>query len=289
MELRALRYFVTVAEELHFGRAAERLSIAQPAVSQQVARLERELGVRLLDRSPRHVRLTDAGRRVLDAARETLTSADRVRIAAGRVITLRIGMAPGLTRRLEAGVEALRSSGPWFDLALVDLPVTARLRALRRGDLDIALARGEVGEPGLRVRTAWTEPLHAVVSVRHPLAEREVLTPRELAGSLLRLPSRRCDPPLHDAVRGALGRAGVRPAVGRPMNTTQTTLVEVGADARSWALLPEEQLTEASSTRVRVIPLDPPLTVTGQVITRVDDGRPRECADLVVEAFRHTA
>ncbi|MDQ0376134.1 LysR family transcriptional regulator [Amycolatopsis thermophila] len=289
MELRALRYFVTVAEELHFGRAADRLAIAQPAVSQQVARLERELGVRLLDRSPRHVRLTDAGQRVLDAARETLASVDRVRIAAGGVTTVRIGTAPGLTRRLESGVEALRVAGTWFDVVLVDLPVAARLRALRRGDIDLALARGGVAGAGLSVREAWTEPLHAVVSVRHPLASRAALAPGDLAGSVLRLPSRRCDPPLHDAVLTALDQAGARPRLGRPAASTQATVVEVGADAGTWAVLPAEQLADAPSTRVRVIPFDPPLTVAGQVITRADDGTPGHCADVVVEAFRHVA
>ncbi|NBH04488.1 LysR family transcriptional regulator, partial [Amycolatopsis sp. SID8362] len=96
MELRALRYFVTVADELHFGRAADRLHIAQPAVSRQIARLERELGVRLFDRSPRRVRLTVEGLRVLDAAREALAAADRVRVAATpRAGVMRIGTGTG--------------------------------------------------------------------------------------------------------------------------------------------------------------------------------------------------
>src|ERR1700733_14559636 len=92
VELRQVRYFLAVAEELHFGRAAERLHIVQPAVSQQVARLERELGVRLLERSPRRAQLTAAGQRVLDAAREALAAADRVRTAVRRPSgTVRIG------------------------------------------------------------------------------------------------------------------------------------------------------------------------------------------------------
>ncbi|WP_410468213.1 LysR family transcriptional regulator [Amycolatopsis methanolica] len=110
MELRALRYFVTVADELHFGRAAERLHIAQPAVSRRIAALERELGVRLLDRSPRRVRLTEAGRRVLAAAREALAAVDRVRVAARECAgVMRIGTGAGqFTARLERGIDALR-------------------------------------------------------------------------------------------------------------------------------------------------------------------------------------
>ena len=201
MELRALRYFVTVAEELHFGRAAERLHIVQPAVSQQVARLERELDVRLLDRSPRGVRLTEAGQRVLDAAREALTAAERVRTVARQPREeVRIGTAPGLSARLGRAIDTFRAHHPEFELVLVDLPVVERVQALRRGDLDLALARGMSCAEGLRVLPAWSEPLHAVLSARHPLARRESASLDELAKSALRLPPREADAPLHDAV-----------------------------------------------------------------------------------------
>ena len=285
MELRALRYFVMVAEELHFGRAAERLHIAQPAVSQQIARLERELGVRLLDRSPRRVRLTEAGRRVLDAARNTLAAADQVKAAAGKpAATVRIGTAAGLTARLERGIDALRERAPGFDVVLVDLPVMARLNALRNGELDLALARGVHSAPGLTVLPTWTEPLLAVVSSRHPAADRAAVGIAELADGVLRFPSRRHDPPLHGALTTALHEVGVCPRLGRPAGTIQDTVVEVGSDPESWAVLPADQIAENGSTRVHAIPIEPPIAITGSVIVPGDTANP--AAGCAVAAFR---
>ncbi|WP_410631304.1 LysR family transcriptional regulator [Amycolatopsis sp. cmx-4-83] len=227
MELRALRYFVTVADELHFGRAAERLHIAQPAVSRQIARLERELGARLFDRSPRRVRLTGTGRRVLDAARAALAAADEVRAAAAVPAgTMRIGTAAGFTGRLERGIDALRASPASFDVVLVDLPLAARLNALRQGDLDVALARGVPSVPGLRTLPAWSEPLFAVVSRHHRAAELPAVALADLAGGVLRVP----DASVHDAVTTALREAGVSPRLGRPAGAVQDTVVEVGSD-----------------------------------------------------------
>jgi len=291
VELRALRYFVTVAEERHFGRAAERLHVAQPAVSQQIARLERELGTRLLDRSPRKVALTDAGTRVLDAARDALAAADRVTVAARLAwdgTRIRIGTAAGLTARLERGIDALHAQHPEFELVLADLPLADRLTGLRRGELDLALARGRIFGPGLRALPAWTEPLHAVVSVHHPLARRDVVALRELAGSTLRLPCKTSHPELHDAASSALNAADVQPLLGRPAGSAADTVVEIGLSGAdgpgSWALLPADLVDLAGSSRVRSIPLDPPAHVTGCVIT-VADHLPG-CVEKAVEAFR---
>jgi DNA-binding transcriptional LysR family regulator len=278
VELRSLQYFVTVAEELHFGRAAERLNIAQPAVSQQVARLERELGVRLLDRSPRRVSLTPSGLRVLDAARATLAAAARVRVVAGEpAARVRIGVASGLTARVERGAAFLRGAQRRTAPVLVDLPTPQRLDALRDGELDVALVRGPVTEPGVRVVRAWSEPLCAVVSDHNPISGRATVTPSDLDPDALRLPSRDIDPPLYDAITSAL------PQPGRPVGSVLNVLIEVGADDRAWTALPAELLAGLGSHRLRAIPFDPPLTVDGHVVASLNT--PDLCIGTFVSAF----
>ncbi|MDS0135962.1 MULTISPECIES: LysR family transcriptional regulator [unclassified Amycolatopsis] len=276
MELRALRYFVTVADELHFGRAADRLHIAQPAVSRQIAQLERELGVRLFDRSPRRVRLTAAGLRVLGAAREALAAADRVRGAASpQAGVMRIGTGTGqFTARLERGIDALREQAPAFDVVLVDLPLPTRLNALRQGELDLALARGVRAAPGLQVLPTWTESLFAIVSARHAAAGRAAVGVAELADGPFRT-SREHDP----SVIAALQETGtpVRAA------TVAGTIVEVGSDPRSWTVLTADQVAELRSTRVRAIPLAPRTTITGSVVVPAE--LPSGCASAHRAAF----
>ncbi|MEW9555273.1 LysR family transcriptional regulator [Nonomuraea sp. NPDC050783] len=287
MELRALRYFVAVADELHFGRAAERLHIAQPAVSRQIARLERELGVRLLDRSPRRVRLTAAGHRVLAAARDALAAVDRVRDAAGtRAGTMRIGTAAGFTARLERGIDALREhpSALGVGVELVDLPLAARLDGVRRGEIDMALARGVRSAPGLRVLPAWTEQLFAVVSVRHRAAGRATADVADLAPGELRIPSRDHGLLLPEALTAAIRKAGAETRIDRLAGgTVQDTIVEVGSHPRSWTVLPGDQVAEIRSTRVRAIPFAPRATVTGSVVVPLD--LPHTCAAAHQAAF----
>ncbi|MQY29215.1 LysR family transcriptional regulator [Nocardia aurantia] len=284
MELQALRCFVTVAEELHFGRAAERLHLAQPAVSRRIALLERELGVQLFDRSPRRVRLTGAGHRVLGAARDALAAVEQVRVvAADSAGTMRIGTAAGFAVRLERGIEALHRDSN-FEVALVDLPITARLNALRQGDIDMTLARGPVVAPGLRVLPAWREALMAVVSRRHPAADRPDVGADDLSRSALRMPPRRQDPFAHDAVSTALRDAGIDTPTGRPAGTPRDTIIEIGSDPGSWTVLPADQAREVTSPRIRAIPLRPPMTVTGNVI--LPPHLPSRCFGAHVAAFR---
>ncbi|MFH9821627.1 LysR family transcriptional regulator [Streptomyces sp. NPDC017230] len=278
--MRALQYFVTVAEELHFGRAAQRLGIVQPAVSQQIARLERELGVRLLDRTSRRVRLTPAGERVLAAARETLGAAARVRVVAGEpAAALRIGVASCVTRRLDRAVGRLSDGERPAQPKLVDLPVAARLDAVRDGELDLALVRGAFTSTAVTVVRAWSEPLHAVLAREHPAARQPAVSLHDLDPYGLRLPARDSDPPMHDAILAALPAAPLRPPAGDMLNV----LFEVGRDTEGWTLTPAEQLDGSRSQRLLQMPLDPPVTVDGNVVTSL--ATPEPCVASYVAAF----
>ncbi|MEU1215601.1 LysR family transcriptional regulator [Streptomyces sp. NPDC005790] len=280
MELRALQYFVTVTEELHFGRAAQRLGIVQPAVSQQIARLERELGVRLLDRTSRRVRLTPAGERVLAAARKTLAAAARVRVVAGEpAAVLRIGVASCATRRLDRAVGRLGDGERSAEPRLVDLPVAARLDAVRDGELDLALVRGALTSTAVTVARAWSERLYAVLGHEHPAARNPAVSLHDLDPYGLRLPARASDPPMHDAVLAALPVAPLRPPAGDMLNV----LFEVGRDPEGWTLMAAEQLDGSRSERLLQVPLDPPVTVDGHVVTSL--ATPEPCVASYVAAF----
>lgn len=178
MELRHLRYFVAVAETLHFSRAAERLRLTQPALSRQIRDLEDELGARLLHRHGTETALTAAGRSLLEDAREILAAAERAaeRVRAGRD-RIRLGHYGGLW--LDRYAPALRAFAREFPSARLDPVeiVPADMPAsLRRGDIDLALigpAPGRLG-PGLRVLALETVEARLAFRASHPLAKRRV-------------------------------------------------------------------------------------------------------------------
>ena len=180
MELRHLRYFVAVAEELHFTRAAQRLHIAQPPLSQQIRALEAELGAALFVRTRRSVALTDAGRALLVKAHEMLAAAQALpdemqRIARGEVGQLRIGFSSTLplTRLLRDVVAAHRRTHPDVALQLREMHTTLQFDALRRGEMDVGLVRyNERAADGIRLEVLRRDPLRLVVPVGHRFARR---------------------------------------------------------------------------------------------------------------------
>ncbi len=180
MELRHLRYFVAVAEELHFTRAAERLHIAQPPLSQQIRALEGELGVQLFERTRRSVALTDAGHALLAKARELLAATQALpqelqRIARGETGLLRIGFSSTLplTKVLRDVVAEHRRTHPDVALNLREMHSAMQFESLRRGELDVGLVRyNEHAPEGIRLTLLRRDPLRLVVPSAHRFAKR---------------------------------------------------------------------------------------------------------------------
>lgn len=263
MELRQLRYFVTVAEELSFGRAAERLHIVQPGVSQQVSRLERQLGVRLFHRTTRQVRLTAAGELLLPEARAALDAAERVRRLAGDLAAgtepagLRIGTSQGLGERLDRVLEAVDPPVRLTARALPD-----RLAAVRSGELDAAFVRALTGAPGLDLLPLWTDPLVAALPAAHPLAALPELTPAHLADLPVRLAPPEHNRPLHDL----LTAAGIGRLRAAPFTTVQDTLAEIGSGPPTWTVLYAAVADLTPVRRVAFRPLTAPAPTTSLAV-----------------------
>ena len=187
MELRQLRSFVAVAEELHFRRAAERLHLAQPSVSQQMRTLEASLGVRLLERDRRGVVLTAAGAALLDEARDLVARADRaaalaIAVGSGKQGSLRLSLTRSLTGGI-AGVivDAFRSRYPDVDLDLSVGNTVLHVEQLHAGAIDVGFVRPPLGDPGLEELQLAREPLVCVLPKGHRLARRASVTREDVA------------------------------------------------------------------------------------------------------------
>ncbi|CAM5250153.1 LysR family transcriptional regulator [Streptomyces spiroverticillatus] len=260
MELRQVQYFIAVSEELHFGRAAERLHIGQPAVSQQVRRLERELGVELFDRSGRAVTLTPSGKALLPEGRALLKALDALTVKAERLAaqdesTFRVGISSALGRRLDDFLDALPASGAGTRFEFQTLDAPTRLAQVRSGRLDAAFVRGVESAPGLHLLTLWHDPLVVALPAAHPLAARGRLDLAELAGLPLRLASREANPVLFDTVTAACRKAGFEPTLGPPFAGLQNTLAEIGAGGAGWTLVYPAAAETVSSRRIALLPL----------------------------------
>ncbi|MGP2439252.1 LysR family transcriptional regulator [Streptomyces sp. JW3] len=185
MELRTLRYFVAVAEELHFGRAAARLHMSQPPLSRAVKRLETDIGAALFDRSPAGVTLTPVGTVLLEEARDLLDRADRagvrMAVAAGRAV-LTVGILGDSGDPAAARLaRAYRERHPHVEVRVRDTDLTDPTCSLRAGTVDVALTRGPFDETGLATRTLRADPVGALLRADDPLAGRDRLTLAELA------------------------------------------------------------------------------------------------------------
>lgn len=175
LDLRLVEYFVAVAEELHFGRAAERLHIAQPSLSQQIRRLEAQLGVALLRRNSRHVELTDAGDALLREGHKALSQARRAIHAARAAATpgLTVGFYGSAASALLPGVlRAFGDSYPSLAVSVRELQLGS-IDAILSGEVDVAFTRLAPGQTELEVEVLAQEPRLVALADGHPLAARE--------------------------------------------------------------------------------------------------------------------
>ena len=235
-ELRQLRYFVAVAEELNFTRAAKRLNLAQPPLSAQIKRLERALGVSLFERTSRHVELTPAGKALLTGARRTLAEAQRTVASSqhagmGQVDTLRVGITDSAALSvLTRIVRPFRTEFPTVYLDLRDGTSLGQIEAVRADAVDVALTRGPVSESTLTVEVLVQERLCLAVSDRHPLARRRQVMWAELSSQPMILFPRQLAPAFHDLIMAGCQRAGFSPNVAYEASEIQTILSFVAAE-----------------------------------------------------------
>ncbi|MFD5843129.1 LysR family transcriptional regulator [Streptomyces chartreusis] len=187
LDLRKLRYFVAVAEELHFGRAAERLHIAQPVLSRQIRSLEDELGAEVFDRGRRGTLLTPAGKQLLEDAVPLLASAQalvrRVKSSAQGTQSLTIGFMPGIT--VTPAMVAFTAHHPDVNVRLLRTTWEDQVAVLLDGRADVGIVRLPIDRQGLEVRPLFREPRVVMVPVGHRLADRRSVTVKDLAAEHL--------------------------------------------------------------------------------------------------------
>ncbi|MFF4589077.1 LysR family transcriptional regulator [Streptomyces sp. NPDC001388] len=278
--LAQLHAFAVLAEELHFGRAASRLGIAQPPLSQQIRRLEDRVGHALFDRSPAGVTLTPAGRELLPAARRTLTGLSDGLAAAraagdGRTGRLRVGFAASLALTvLPDLLRTHRDRLPGVHLDLREMTTAPQLTALRDGGIDVGLLREPPShDPGLSFRTLLTEPFVAVLPAAHPLAARTTVPLAALADAPFVLLPREAGPGLHDRITALCATAGFTPRVAQEAVEwlTVCALVESGLGVS----LAPAGIRRIALEGIAHRPLEPSTARTAVAVAwRTDDGNP---------------
>ena len=255
MDLRELRSFLTVAETLHFGRAAAALGISQPTLSQQVRRLEDDLGVALFERTSRRVRLTDAGHALLSGARRVVTDVERAERqcldaaagGAGHLTVAAIGAA--LNSLVPPIIAELRRQAPGLALQLQQMDTATLLPALRDGRLDVGVVRSAEPAPGLEIRPLIEEPMVVAVPAGHPLAALSEIQVERLRDEAFVLWPRSHSAGFHDQVFAVCQQAGFTPRVVMEGTDTETQLglvsagVGVSMQPASYSLLGRDGVT----------------------------------------------
>lgn len=243
IEFRHLRYFLAVAETLHFSKAAQRLGIAQPPLSQQIKRLEQILGHRLFDRTTRGVKLTLAGQLLAERARSTIEKvhddvAQVRRLGRGEEGTLTVGFSGSVMfTDLPIAIEAYRLRYPKVELRLRELATSAQIPALLDGILDLAFLRDGDATEGVQMSTLLKERYVAVLPETHALARRRSLHVRDLQDEPFVLFARRMGPLAFDRTISCCERSGFHPKIVQDA-TQWSTVVRLVAAGLGVSLAP---------------------------------------------------
>ena len=235
MEMRKLRHFVVLAEELHFGRAARRLAITQPPLSLSIRSLEDELGVRLLERTRRSVSLTHAGTIFLEEARgildRTARAVDLTKAAyRGEVGRLTVGfLAASAYTLLPPVLREFRMRFPGVTLELRELLMPQQLEALRRADIDVGMLRPPIVDTALASEVILEEPMVVALPAGHPLAKLARIRPKLLAGEPFVMYPREPGLVFHDLIMDFCRNAGFVPHVAHEASQTHAVIGLVSA------------------------------------------------------------
>lgn len=258
MELRHLRYFVALAEELHFGRAAARLNMSQPPLSQQLKRLEDEIGTTLLLRTSRRVELTPAGTAFLPEARKTLAQANRaIEIAAlastGSTGHLAVGFVSSATDALPRVLRRFRELAPRVNIAVKEASSSQQIDLLRSGLLDVGLLRPPIAAADIHLETVADERLVIALPSDHRLADAEIPTLAVLSGEPFILFSREAGMGLYDQIIASCRNTGFSPQVAQ-VSGSMITIVGLVAGGLGVALVPESLARQAEGIVFRSAP-----------------------------------
>jgi DNA-binding transcriptional LysR family regulator len=287
VELRHLRYFIAVAEELNFSRAAQRMHMAQPPLSAAIRQLERDLGVDLFTRTTREVKLTDAGRAFLDGARRTLADAERAaedakRAAAGELGHLRLAFSWSTRfETLPALGRTFRKGHPDVELLVQEMWNARMPAAFANGSIDIALSLCPELAAELELAPIRTERLVALLPAAHPLAREEAIPLTALADEQFVVFPREIAPRLHDAFMAIFRRAGFEPQVRNESFHTGWDL-GVLAEIPAVAMAPQ---TVAGALPAGIVPValsEPTDALETCVVWRADDTSPAVAAFVAV-------
>ena len=279
MELRQLRYFVAVAQEQNFTRAARRLNIAQPPLSRQIQQLEHETGVLLIERGLRPVRLTEAGKLFYDQAVQALEHVERMvemtrrlaaaarpRVGIGFVSSTLYGYLPEVIRRY-------RAERPEVEISLLELTSLEQIPALKEGRIDVGFGRIPHGDPQVDRVLMRNEPLLAALPATHPLAAQADLRLADLAHLPLVVYPKAPRPSYADQVLALYRACGLRPPLVHEVKELQTALGLVAAES-GVALVPAS-VARLRRDNVVYAPLDEPSAISPVIMsTRRDDPSP---------------